>query len=305
MFNGRLQPMTHFSGLAGLLTLLLATSAPGQNAPPSEATPSPDASIQSDLPTEIGPLRPGGTQLLREGSLLVDVRGLMHYDESRKVWIFEISGKQDASSVHSLTLLPCFLLQEMIELHAIAEQARVAFEVSGRVLVYRGRSYLLPTSAPQIFEQSSVVVSEPETIDDQEVRTDVIEDEDSIENIMSDLDEAIGPIARTIGSGSALHSMDDSVLVLEGTMIVSRRGHLTRTATGAWLFVFDSDASGLGDPPMIILPCLLLERMERHTRTRGGVASMNLSGRVLAFRGQNYLYPTVFQIPRERTSLTP
>ena len=88
-------------------------------------------------------------------------------------------------------------------------------------------------------------------------------------------------------------------------MIVSRRGRIVRSNAGSWMFVFDADASGLGDPPMILFPCLLLERIENYASRRGGVAPIVLSGQVFIFNNQNYLYPTVFQIPRERTRLTP
>ena len=84
-----------------------------------------------------------------------------------------------------------------------------------------------------------------------------------------------------------------------------RRGRLVRGERGAWLFVFDADATGLADPPMFVQPCLLLERMERHAKARGGAAPIILSGSVSVFEGRNHLRPTVFQIPRERTQLTP
>ena len=91
----------------------------------------------------------------------------------------------------------------------------------------------------------------------------------------------------------------------EGTILLSRRGKIRRAGAGAFIFVFDADAEGLADPPMPLLPCLLLERLELHAHLTGERAAILLSGRVHTFRGQNYLRPTLYRVPRERTILTP
>jgi hypothetical protein len=93
--------------------------------------------------------------------------------------------------------------------------------------------------------------------------------------------------------------------VTEGTSIVRRRGRIRRDKHGAFLFVFDADAEGKADPPMVILPCLLLERMQQYTEQTGRNAPMLISGEVYAYYGENYLLPTVFRVPNERTPLTP
>ena len=78
-----------------------------------------------------------------------------------------------------------------------------------------------------------------------------------------------------------------------------------RGAHGTWWFTFDADSSGLSDPPMVILPCLLLERMERYAARTGARTAMLLSGRVYVYEDRNYILPTMFQIPRERTTINP
>ena len=88
-------------------------------------------------------------------------------------------------------------------------------------------------------------------------------------------------------------------------MVLWRRGRIVRDGGGAWLFLFDADASGLADPPMILLPCLLLERMERYAQRAAPEAPMLLNGRVFRYHERNYLLPSVFQIPRHRTPLHP
>ena len=93
--------------------------------------------------------------------------------------------------------------------------------------------------------------------------------------------------------------------VHEGVIMVARRGNLTRTDRGAWMFVFDADAEGLADPPLVILPCLLLERMERQATRAGRSTPILLSGQVYHYRGRRFVLPTVFRVPYERTRLTP
>ena len=54
----------------------------------------------------------------------------------------------------------------------------------------------------------------------------------------------------------------------EGTLLMSRRGQIRRNRQGGWIFVFDADAEGRADPPVALLPCLMLETIERHGRKR-------------------------------------
>lgn len=79
-----------------------------------------------------------------------------------------------------------------------------------------------------------------------------------------------------------------------------------RTEGGAYRFVFAADESGRSDPPMLLLPCLLLEEIDAQLRRREGVRpTIVITGRVTTSGGRNYLLPTVFVVPRERTLLTP
>ena len=107
------------------------------------------------------------------------------------------------------------------------------------------------------------------------------------------------------GGGASGGGARQENLMREGTTVLSRRGSLRRDRGGAWVFVFDSDATGLADPPLTLLPCLLLERIENHVRRTGDNVPVLLSGQVYVFEGRNYLMPSVYRIPRERTVLTP
>ncbi|HEB60521.1 MAG TPA: hypothetical protein ENJ06_01725 [Phycisphaeraceae bacterium] len=86
-------------------------------------------------------------------------------------------------------------------------------------------------------------------------------------------------------------------LLLEGTFIHSRRGRLARSSVGGELyFVFDADAQGMQDPPMILLPCMWLEHMEKIAELRGDDAVFILSGEVKVYHNRNYLLPTWYQV---------
>jgi hypothetical protein len=130
--------------------------------------------------------------------------------------------------------------------------------------------------------------------------------DDSAEDIVAELEQAVGPLARSIDVPAEQQQQDQiETIMREGLMITARRGHMMRDRSGVWLFVFDADASGQNDPPMMLVPCALLERMRQYTTQSTTKAPMLVSGRVFAYRGRNYLLPTVYRIPTERTPLTP
>ena len=98
---------------------------------------------------------------------------------------------------------------------------------------------------------------------------------------------------------------DDEAALPEGTQLLWRRGWLSRSPDGAWTFVFAADAAGQADPPLNVLPCLLLERMERYATTAGAGAPMVLSGVIYRYKKRGYLLPTAFEVPRLRTQIAP
>jgi len=143
---------------------------------------------------------------------------------------------------------------------------------------------------------------------------------DSVQDIKRRLREAVGPVpaaaptgagdiaAASSNAGRAGRTASDGEgprLVREGALIINRRGRLTRDPHGAWTFVFEADANGLADPPMVLLPCLLLERLESYSGRLGSEARLLMTGRVTVFGSQNYLLPTAYTIPRERTRINP
>ncbi|UCD75568.1 MAG: hypothetical protein JSV91_01360 [Phycisphaerales bacterium] len=278
-------------------------------------------------------LRPGREPLLREGSHLVEVAGHMAKDATTGQWRFHVSRENSDAPGHVLTMLPSTILGEMVVIVDSSPQARVVFEATGEVFVYRGRNYFLPTHPPRLLrheDSERAPAPAPEDVSDAGRNADQAEgtadaagtgEGDSVEDIMRRLDEAVGeiappsaPAAFTDGAESTDRSRTSMTggggarqenLLREGTVVLSRRGRLRRDSGGAWVFVFDADATGLADPPLTLLPCLLLERMENYVRRAGDNAPTLLSGHVYVYEGRNYLMPTVYRIPRERANLSP
>lgn len=91
--------------------------------------------------------------------------------------------------------------------------------------------------------------------------------------------------------------------VASGERFTLRRGRLLRDPqAGSWRFV-PEQFSGNGDGSMEILPCLLLEQLERAARESDAPPVTLMSGTVLAFEGRNFLLPTSFRRAREGRGL--
>lgn len=264
------------------------------------------------------PLAAFRAPLLREGSVLVDVHATLASDEAGGGWRLVLQDVDPNHQAQDLVLLPCTTLSEMRRFVEASPNQHVIFQVTGSVYLYRGRNYVLPTHAP-VLSQEEVHAPEPaaKAAATQPAGNPPTGEGESAEDIVRKLERATGPLVRNTpppaaaasGSGSrpAEHgavSSSGSVL-RENTAITARRGKLKRDVSGGWLFVFDADASGLADPPLKLLPCLLLERIEDYARKTGNNSPALLSGQIYLFEGHNYVLPTVFRIPQDRRNLTP
>jgi hypothetical protein len=181
--------------------------------------------------------------------------------------------------------------------------------------VYRGQNFLLPTIAPNLIEYGAPRagdVSQDASVSERETASDASSDatdrsSDSAEDIIAELESSVGSLARSAAPEQPLGSdgaqIRPDAVVREQSMLVTRRGVITRTNGGAWMFVFDADAQGLADPPMILMPCLLLEHLEQRVWRSGTSIPVLISGRAYVFEDRNYLLPSAFQIAREKTPI--
>jgi hypothetical protein len=312
------------------------------------------ASAKSDSSDADDALNVFRAPLLREGSHLDQARATAVRDPGSGEWKLAVESTKSDVPRYELTLLPCARLAEMQRIIESSPQHTVTFQVSGLVLVFRGRNYLLPTYAPVLVEEimqpsesdgaaQSQPVSATATTKPAERSVPASSQPDatqpsgqSAEDISRELEKAAGPLRRSAGAASTGEASGDQdaksdggagnatrpsrgserrashdpsshpeKLLREGTIMTGRRGKLSRDGSGGWTFVFDADASGLSDPPVRLLPCMLLERVEDYARRVGNNSPALLSGPVYLYNGRNYLLPTVFRIPQDRRNLTP
>lgn len=110
---------------------------------------------------------------------------------------------------------------------------------------------------------------------------------------------AVDPAVIGIAPGE-----DPPPLKREGAFIVSRRGRMIHSLDGgSRLFVFEADSLDAPEAPMFLQPCRLLETMEDLVRERGDQVVFTVSGQVHAYRGANYLLPTMMIIEPDRGNL--
>ncbi|MHC5113588.1 MAG: hypothetical protein ACYTGP_04070 [Planctomycetota bacterium] len=301
--------LRHGCPAAALLAALLAgdlhAGAPAQT--PPATSPEPPAPNVAKTPPAGPPVmaaRPGRTSVLREGSRIVRVPGRVQRN-ARGEWVFEIHPDDTTSPGHRMTVLPCSHLGELEHMVSSAPGFDLEFEMTGQMYVYRGRNYLLPTHPPLLIGHEQRDDTATETPEPERPRAGEATG-DSAEDIIRDLERTTGPLRRrTETPAPSATAPPDDRLVPEGTVLLSRRGTVRRSGGGAFTFIFDADAEGLADPPMTLLPCLLLERLERYSRQAGEDAKVLITGHVHTYRGRNFLRPSIYRIPRERTMLEP
>jgi hypothetical protein len=303
---------------AGLLAALAAAG----------AAPDPQAAAAEPAPAAVAdPAPPAAGALLREGSFILRTKGSLHRDADSGWWMFRTAPGDPHEQIGDLTLLPCALLENLEALAESAAQPQTLFDLTGQVFVYHGRNYLLPTHAPRLVAYTPPPPPLPAEPAAAPPSADAPGGE-SARTILRELEETVGPVLRSSRADQPSGPVTDSsrpALMPPGTIILWRRGWLVREAGGAWSFVFEADASGLADPPMVVLPCLLLEEMERHVgrddpeqapllggraeqdraRRAGSDQALLVSGRVERYHARNYLLPTAFQVPRHQTPLRP
>ncbi len=268
-----------------LPALWLAAAAPGQAGPTLGAGP--------DRATAGGPVPESTSALVREGSAIVEVRGSLRR-AGHGSWIF----RTEQAPRREFALLPCTLLASLETVVQSSPDHEIVFDLSGQVYAYQGRNYLLPTHAPRLVDHVAPPVPAP-----REGAAD------SAEAMLRDLERSVGPVARSAAAGQPVPPSPAASRARRdlppGALLEWRRGWMVREPDGAWSFVFEADATGLADPPVLLMPCLLLEAMEANAGTGGPKKPLLLCGIVHRYHGRTWLMPTMFQVPRHTTPLRP
>ncbi|PHQ80638.1 MAG: hypothetical protein COB69_05635 [Phycisphaera sp.] len=257
--------------------------------------PTRDAGVAPIRPhAELG-LPPVDGRLLPEGSFIVQLNGLVHA-ASQGAWIFEPTDLIDESKIKPMIVLPSQTLTRLIQIVGLsAEHNKVA--LTGEVLLYRGRNYLLITAI------TTKAADETETEPAQEPTdvTDNLDLEDplsqSVRDLISELENArhaertiLQPVTANIGSGRAP--------VPEGRTFMRRTARLTYLAAGEIAITFDNDPDFVIEAPLVVLPCHLLEQMELIVESHGDALPVRVSGQSYAYNGRSFIKPTSIVIQR-------
>jgi hypothetical protein len=230
----------------------------------------------------------GAAGLRAEGSFLVERRGSMiKLPTGERVIVFfaDEKGRRERPMV----LVACQRLQQMEQM--VGDDG-VAFVVTGQVFVYRGVNYLLPTMVRQA---GTVEESRPAK---QGRRPGKVETDPGVQDLIRQLEEQREQPRGESAASSARPDTAEGVALPEGRVISRRRGRMVRQPTGEWALAFDAGPTGEAkvDRPMVLSPCLNLQRMEAWAMRAGDATSFEVSGRVLAYQGKNALIPTMFQV---------
>jgi hypothetical protein len=281
----------------GLAPALAPTGAPEAEpvtpgVPPESAIPGLES---SDHAVTRAPLRREGTFLVRQRGSMVRLR--------TGAWAFVFQKDAAGNAERPMILVPSSNLSRME--HLAADRAEgMSFLLTGQVFAYLGRNYILPTRPPVLVmsDRGAVAPDAPDTSATappamtRSGRTDP-----EVDQLLKELESqreappailTSPPMTRAPDAGSRAPDP-----VPEGAMISRRRGRLVRQPDGETAFVIDTDAdtSAAADPPYTLVPCLTRERMENQAARMAEVMIFEVSGRVLAYQGRNYLIPTMFQ----------
>ena len=246
---------------------------------------------------------------LREGASVIDVRGRVAHTPGG--WVFAadpVDAPSDSPRV-LLRLLPSPTSEELRATVRAREQAGdppATFRLSGRVLVDRGRVYLLPLFATMLEPETT---EETSPVGDDERPVDVEGDETSPDDpSVRDLIERIERASDAERAGVREEFVGAAGGSTPGVrMIVGRVARLSRDPDGKLVFaiergVRESDgAEGPGGVDRLaVLPCRLYPALEGLWASRGDGARLLVSGEAFRDDGRWYLLPSL--VETERTS---
>ena len=278
--------------------------APTDPIPPVTEPPHPVAvpTLQAPAPPDAMPgLEPIVGRLYPEGTYLSERRGVVTRAGGELVFIPARPANTGASPDPRAGAMVLLRNQRLKSLEDVLDAKPRAVVVSGHVSVYRDRQYLLLSSAGVPADAPPT----PEAPEDAGVsRPEVRELIRALEARRTEgrtiADDPGARAARDAGRPGAKATRDEHAgLLAEGSILTRRRGRLLRAGPdGAFSFVADNDADSPGHPPIPLLACRLVEDLESLASQRGEGLTVRLSGRVRAYKGRNYLMPTMYQALR-------
>lgn len=284
--------------------------APSPTSPAADGTAGSPASEKHDrgmsipgLTSETFTVPPG--RYYPEGTFLVRRTGTLRTLKSGEVlFIPDKPAQRDSRrrGERPMVLLPCQTLAAMqSSVNGSIDPLQARVEVSGQLFVYRDRQQLLPTVFSSLpTAPDAKPATKPKPSDDNAATAVQPTDDPEVSDMITSLENRRGetPSLPRTGGGAEPEEKAAKSLVPEGTLITDRRGRLTRV-NDKLAVAFDGDTNTRSDPSMIVIPSRALERLESSLGpTTDGVVVV-VTGRVFAYRNQNYILPLLAQIEAE------
>ena len=287
-----------------LIALSLATmqSAPAEAVPkaPQAAEVAPGGS-PSDEAAQLGSSaqKPSRPVLMREGTYLTRALGTIDHDQAVGAWAFTTVDNSKDDPRQTFGLLPSSALEDMLGI-VKSRGDGVRFEVTARVLVYDGMNFILPSIGTPVTDvkKDATQASQPATGEASSAPSNSLDttDDEVADRLESRLRDRIGSLPISSDRPAAERGAV-STTMQEGTRLQNRRGAIVRDQrSGTWRFVFDAVGRSTLDPAMEILPCLLLDRLQRAAAISDLPTSVLISGEVTRFQGRNYLLPSLWRV---------
>jgi hypothetical protein len=248
---------------------------------------------------------------LCEGASVVDVRGRVAFTPGG--WVFAadpVDAPIDSPRV-LLRLLPSPTSEELraiVRTREAAGDPPATFRLSGRVLVDRGRVYLLPLFATMLEPETT---EETPPVGDDERPVEVERDESSPEDpSVRDLIERIERASDAERAGVREEFVGAAGGSTPGVrMIVGRVARLSRDPDGKLVLAIergvrpDDRTEGAGGVERLaVLPCRLYPALEGVWASRGDGARLLVSGEAFRDDGRWYLLPSLVETERASPS---
>lgn len=260
-----------------------------------------------------GTLRPEGTFLVGWTGEIVELRtgGLAFLP------VAETGGKPEPA----MALLPCSVYARIASV-LNGEQRGLWMSLTGEVLQYHGRNYLLPTAfasaqrpgagADQAAAEDEAAetppaeggatpaegeaqVPTPPQPGDAQPETDRIDE--LVRELEADRAERRGIDTTFDTPGVPGVEAAPAASRLEGKMLLSQRARMVRSGEGGWVIAIDNDQASpeLELPNRLrLLPCRVVAQMEKQAEQKGESWSFEVSGTVYRHGASVYLLPRMF-----------
>jgi len=240
-----------------------------------------------------------GPDVLPDGFILSGADGKLARQDGNDIWLFEfdsdVSGDDVTLKAHTrLTLLPSLTLQEMIT--DLTQRRDAYYRLWARVTEYRDRNYIfpiyfLPLAKPK---QPAGPPGEP----NEPIRPAVNDPNDTLA-IPSELLERL-KTRRTIqqkqtatvpAKGKADKSKKQNIILNNRVGFLRDLGQAKADEPCKLSFVLDGLGRNVSQTSFRLLPCQVLERMEKQLWAEPGSFRFRVAAILTEYKGNTYLLP--------------